>query len=82
MTELIKIAGEIGLDESAFGQCLKSGKYAQQVTDNLQSGIKLGIQGTPYAALVKDGKIIDAIPGAYPYEEVKKAIDKALGISS
>lgn len=45
--DLIKYAGEIGLDESQFKSDLNAGKYADTVKDSFKEGEKLNVQGTP-----------------------------------
>src|SRR3989344_4961217 len=58
LEELPKLAGEVGLNQSAFKTCLDSGKMAQYVEDDYQSGIKAGVTGTPGNILLdtKTGK--------------------------
>ena len=40
-------SAELGLDTAAFDTCLDSGKYEKRVNDDLATGRKLGIRGTP-----------------------------------
>ena len=40
-------AGEAGLDAKKFGECLLSGKHRQDVLDQRQEAINLGLNGTP-----------------------------------
>lgn len=40
-------ANEIGLDTASFNKCLDEKKYGKQVADDLASGAKLGLRGTP-----------------------------------
>lgn len=77
LDQLVPLAKEIGLNESAFKKCLDSGKYAQHVQDDLNGGATAGVQGTPGTFVVgKNGSQL--IPGALPYESIKQAIDAAL----
>lgn len=72
------IAGEIGLDPTAFQSCVDSGKYAKKIADQMTGGSAAGVQGTPGLVLVgKNGKT-DFIGGAYPYADVKAKIDALL----
>jgi len=82
ISDLPKLASEIGIDESAFKSCLDSGKYTQHVEDDYQSGIKAGVTGTPGNILL-DTKTGDTrlIPGAVPYPQLKQAIDDMLSKS-
>jgi protein-disulfide isomerase len=78
--ELPKIAVEIGLDEADFKECLDSGKYADEVDADYQSGIHAGVEGTPYSlVLLKGSDTIVPINGAQPYSVVKQVIDTLLG---
>lgn len=66
-------AGELGLDEAAFSECLNSGKYAALIASQLQEGLSLGVQGTP--AFFLNG---EPISGAQPFAVFQQAIDSAL----
>lgn len=41
------IASELGLDTQAFGQCVSSGKYTQQVENDYNTAVQNNIRGTP-----------------------------------
>ncbi len=73
LDDLPKLAKELGLDTNKFNQCFTSSKYASHVEEQLQSGIKAGVKGTP-------GSFINGleIPGAVPAQELKKVVDQAL----
>jgi protein-disulfide isomerase len=45
--KLKAFAGAIGLDTGAFNQCLSSGKYADEVTQDGLDGRQAGVTGTP-----------------------------------
>ncbi len=76
--ELPKIAKNIGLDETAFATCLASGEMKTIVDKDLASGVKAGVQGTPFSFVLVDKKPVSSINGAQPYEAVKAVIDEAL----
>ncbi len=77
LDQLSPLAAEIGLNQSAFQQCLDSGKYAKYVQNDEAGGVKAGINGTPGTIIIpKNGKK-QLIPGALPYEQVKPIIDSA-----
>ncbi len=50
--ELPKIAEKIGLDATAFTNCLNSGKYASKVKADFDDGLKAGVNGTPHTVLL------------------------------
>ena len=61
------------MDINKFKSCLETNKYDKNVKDDLSAGQKAGVQGTP-TTFVNGTPIV----GAVPYEQFKKAIDKAL----
>jgi protein-disulfide isomerase len=76
--ELSKIASDFELNISEFNECLNSDKYDEKVNSSLEEGNRIGVSGTPKSFILKDGKIIDTIDGAYPYEVVIQKIETAL----
>lgn len=74
-----KYAAQIGLDAADFDECVSSGKYAEKVASDQQSGSAAGVNGTPgnfvYNMETKEGKFIS---GAQPFEAFKAAIDPYL----
>lgn len=79
LDDLPTLASQVGLSADKFKQCLDSGKYAQYVEDDYQSGLRAGVSGTPGNILLdtKTGKT-RVIPGAVPFEQLKTAIDTML----
>lgn len=79
LDDLPKLAGEVGLNQSAFKTCLDSGKYTNHVEADYQGGIKAGITGTPGNILLDNKtKKTKLIPGALPFEQFKQTIDGML----
>lgn len=73
-----EIARSLSIDEAAFSQCLDSKKYTERVQRDLENGVSLGGNGTPFNVLLtKDGKFV-SFAGALPKEQVKVLIDKQL----
>lgn len=66
-------AQDIGLDTVQFNNCLDSGKYAAKVQEDLDAGLKAGVNGTP--ATFVNGVLVT---GASPYSVFKSLIDKEL----
>ncbi len=66
-------AADIGLDTSAFKECLDSGKYASKITQNTQEAISFGISGTP--GFLVNGQLVS---GAQPFENFQQIIEAEL----
>ena len=70
---LIKYAGQVGLNTAQFASCLNSDKYLKRVSDDSASGKAAGVTGTP-TIFINGNKIV----GAQPYETFKQTIDNLL----
>lgn len=77
LTQLGDTVSTLGIDKVKFQTCLASGKYASKVTTQSAAAQTAGAQGTPYSLLVK-GTSVQAINGAFPYENLKTMIDNLL----
>ncbi len=79
LSDLPTLATDVGLNEDKFTTCLESGKYADRVKSDVDTATGLGVTGTPGNILLdtKTGKT-KLMPGAYPFEDFKKAIDEML----
>ena len=77
--QLTAVAGEIGIDENSFKQCLESGKYTSKIADSIQEAINVGGTGTPYSIIVDKQGNATPVEGAFTYEQMKQIIDSLLG---
>ena len=78
LDQLVPLAKEQGLNESALRTCLDSGEFAQKVKDQMARGTEEGVTGTP-GTIIIDGKgNTQLVPGALPFEQVKPMIETAL----
>ena len=78
LADLPQIAESIGLDRAAFKTCVDDRRYKDAVQADLEDATNSGGTGTPYSIVIaKDGTKF-VIPGALPYESIKKIIDAAL----
>ena len=59
--QFVEYAERAGLDDGAFGQCLRSEKYQKEVSESYQLGTTLGVSGTP--TLFLNGKRVQETPG-------------------
>ena len=71
-------AAKAGVNASAFKSCLDSDEMAAIVKEQTSTGGSAGITGTPGTIVVVDGKPMELIPGALPYDSVKATIEKYL----
>lgn len=73
--DINQIAEDLNLTMYAFNDCIENKVYEEKVAQNMIDGQIAGVQGTPSSFIVIDGKVIDTIGGAAPYESLKKALD-------
>ena len=66
-------AAQLGLDTTAFNDCLDSGKHASEVEKDYQDGQSYGVTATPTFFI--NGQLLR---GAKPFESFKTVIDAAL----
>jgi protein-disulfide isomerase len=80
--DLSKHAQALGLNVSAFDQCLDTGKSLARVRKDIAEAEKLQANGTPtfFVGLTDGNTQIKGtrIVGAVPYQTFKEAIDKLL----
>lgn len=75
---LPEIAEQIGLNRIDFEKCMNDGIFKAKIDESIAEGARAGAQGTPYSIIIgKNGKQ-EVISGAYPYAQMKSAIDKVL----
>jgi predicted DsbA family dithiol-disulfide isomerase len=70
---LVKYATTVGLDMTAFKDCLKSPQAAERVRTDAEAAKQIGLDGTP--AFFINGIMIS---GAQPIEAFRKWIDSEL----
>lgn len=72
--DLKEKAERLGLDTGAFASCLDTGKYADRVQAEIDTGVAVGVTGTP--AIFINGRPLPG--GAVPFEMVAELIDDEL----
>lgn len=70
----VEYADDVGADRRSFESCLRSDRYALEVTQNLQLGLSLGVGGTP--TLFINGRLLPSIP---TYSQLEELIRQELG---
>lgn len=71
-------ASDLGLDTTQFNDCLDSGKYAEEVSKDLQDGVSAGVGGTPSFFVCRAEDDCEFIRGAQQFNVFKQVIDAAL----
>jgi protein-disulfide isomerase len=71
--DLKRHAIELGLDTTAFNQCLDTSKYGERVRDGVSEGGTIGVNSTP--TIFINGR---RLSGAQPYEVFAAIIDEEL----
>jgi protein-disulfide isomerase len=73
IADLKNYAKDLKLDEAKFDKCLESGEKAHIISDSVEAGRKLNVNGTP--AFFINGILVS---GAQPFEKFKQIIDEEL----
>ncbi len=71
--QLKEKAARIGLDSTAFDECVDSGRFAEQVATDLSEGAAAGVSGTP--AMFVNGRFLS---GAVAYDTLAAIVDEEL----
>lgn len=76
---LTALAGELGVDGTAFATCVESGKYDELVAYQMQDGTESGVMGTP-GTIVYNNETGEAflVSGAQSGSAFEKIIDEML----
>lgn len=72
-SDLKGYAGDLGLDQGAFDECLDSGEFASKIQDDFKAGQAAGVSGTP-SFFINGKKVV----GAQPFSAFQAAIDAEL----
>jgi protein-disulfide isomerase len=71
------MAGEVGLDQKKFDECLAKQEFKAVIDKDIADGASVGVSGTP--AFFINGRMLS---GAQPFEKFKEVIDQELARSS
>lgn len=79
LDQLVPLAGELGMDEAAFRECVESNRYEERVEEDLEEGVRAGITGTPGNILLnnENGETVLAA-GAQPLEQLEQAVNSLM----
>lgn len=73
--ELTNIATDLSLDLETFHSCILSQKYAEKIQNDILDGQQIGVRGTPTSVIVKNGKVVDKIPGAIDKASLEERLE-------
>jgi protein-disulfide isomerase len=72
-SNLRQYAVDLGLNAESFGECLDSGRFSDDVAQDMREGTSVGVRGTP--AFFVNGRFLS---GAQPFDAFAKIIDEEL----
>ncbi|KEQ56643.1 Na antiporter NhaA 2 protein [Marine Group I thaumarchaeote SCGC AAA799-E16] len=78
LTMFSQYATQIQLDQETFDSCLTSGKYIEEIRNDLEDGRSYDVTGTPGFFIGNDEIGYVELKGAQPFESFKKVIDAQL----
>ena len=79
MTDIRALIGKLGLEQASFDECLASTRYSARVTDDLQEGSQIGINGTPGTVVLNnENGAVRMVSGAVPPESLAATIEQVL----
>ena len=73
-----EFAAELDLNQDQFSNCLDSGKYIEEINNDLKDGRDYGITGTPGFFIGNEENGFVKLNGAQPFEAFKNIIDSQL----
>ncbi len=73
-----EFAVELDLNQDQFSNCLDSGKYIEEINNDLKDGRDYGITGTPGFFIGNEENGFVKLNGAQPFEAFKNIIDSQL----
>ena len=71
----LKFAQDVGLDQTAFTECMASEKYLQKIQSSSEDAKTLGLTGTPAFFVIGPNNKIIKVPGAQPYDVFANILD-------
>ena len=75
---LPQIVSELGLSQAAVDECIESGRYDQQVQDDVENGFATGGNGTPWSVVIAPNGKTFGLSGAQPYQQIKALVELAM----
>ena len=73
-----EFASKLNLNQDQFNSCLDSGKYIEEVNNDLNDGRDYGVTGTPGFFIGNDKLGYVKVSGAKPYQSFQTVLDEVL----
>ena len=75
---LAPLAHEIGLDEAQVQNCINAGTYAGRVQDDIDTGKRLGVSGTPTTVIIVSSGKSQTVVGSVSVKDIKDVASQLL----
>ncbi len=72
------ILPQVGVTRSELDACLKKASGEDRIKADIDNGVNVGVDATPFMIILLKGKEPQSISGALPYESMKRLIDESL----
>lgn len=72
-----EVVASLDIDQNEFQKCVDEKRFVQTVQNNVDSGTRAGVTGTPHSFVLIDDAIYE-IPGAYSEEGMREFFDDLL----
>lgn len=73
-----EVVKSLGVSVVDFQTCIEGTKFEKRITDDAENALAIGATGAPYSIILIKGHDPISVPGAIPYDALKKIIETAL----
>ena len=70
------LAEEIGVDGEDFSECLDSGRMTVWVNEDIESGRKAGVSGTPVSFVINQNNDVRIVTGTLSLDQLQDIVDE------
>lgn len=74
LAELPKIAATVGLNVTAFNECMAKNTHEAKIQQDFENGVAVGVSGTPWSLLMHRNGNVTPVNGYETYEQLKAQI--------
>ena len=79
LDNLQPLADEIGVNSTAFAECMESERMVERVQQDIDNGVAIGVSGTPMAVILNEKGESRVVAGAQPLSELQSIVDALMG---